>query len=140
MNDSVYELLPAPALLADAILILHALIVFFVVAGQLFIMLGGVFAWGWVKKFWLRLLHLALIVYVTLQAWLGALCPLTIWERELRRAAGQSPHDQGFIEYWLSQLIYYDLPAWVFLLAYTGFAVLVIGSWWWIPPKRAVRP
>ncbi|MDQ2069607.1 DUF2784 domain-containing protein [Natronospira bacteriovora] len=136
MSGSVYQQIPAPALVADGILLLHALIVAFVIVGQLLFMIGGWRGWDWVRRFWLRLTHLGLIAYVTLQAWLGELCPLTVWEHELRRVAGQSPHGQAFLEYWLGRLIYYDLPAWVFLLAYTVFALLVLVTWWWIPPYR----
>jgi len=52
-----------------------------------------------------------------LQAWLGRLCPLTIWEREPRRAAGQSFHASSFIEHWVNRYLYLDLPWWLFVLA-----------------------
>lgn len=136
MEPSIYQSLPAPGLLADLILALHAGIVVFAVLGQALFMIGGLLGWAWVRHLWVRLLHLLLILFVVLQAWLGALCPLTIWEHELRRAAGQTPHEQGFVEYWLGQLIYYDLPSEVFLVLYTVFALLVIFTWWWIPPYR----
>ncbi|MCP1728637.1 hypothetical protein J2T60_002651 [Natronospira proteinivora] len=139
MESSIYEMLPMPGLLADLILVLHAGIVFFVVLGQVLFMIGGLLDWVWVRRFWIRLTHLLLILVVVLQAWLGALCPLTIWEHELRRAAGQTPHDQGFVEYWLGQLIYHDLPSEVFVVLYTTFALLVIFTWWWIPPRRSYR-
>ena len=60
---------------------------------------------------WFRLAHLATIVIVALQAWLGRLCPLTIWELELRRAAGQAYQEQSFIEYWVARYLYLDLPS-----------------------------
>jgi len=130
-----YESIPAPGLLADVILVIHAGIVLFAVLGQALIMLGGPLGWPWVRGFWLRISHLVLVVYVAVQAWLGELCPLTLWEHELRRAAGQSPHDRGFVEFWVSQLVYYDFPPWVFVLMYTGFAFLVVLTWWWLPPR-----
>jgi len=139
MQSSIYESLPAPALLADLVLLIHAGIVLFVVLGQALFLIGGVAGWRWVRLLWVRLTHLFLILIVVLQAWLGALCPLTIWEQELRRAAGQSPYDQGFIEYWVGQLLFYDLPGWVFVMAYTGFALLVLWTWWWLPPLRSRR-
>ncbi|MEA5446025.1 DUF2784 domain-containing protein [Gammaproteobacteria bacterium AB-CW1] len=139
MNADIYQSIPAPGLWADVVLLIHAGIVLFAVLGQLLIMVGGLLGWRWVRGFWVRICHLLLVVYVAVQAWLGELCPLTVWEHELRRAAGQSPHDRGFVEFWLGQLIYYDLPAWVFLLMYTGFAFLVALTWWWIPPRSPKR-
>ncbi len=34
------------------------------------------------------------------------LCPLTPWENQLRRAAGQAGYDGGFVEHYLIPLIY----------------------------------
>ena len=42
----------------------------------------------------------------------------------------------GFIERWIERIMFYDLPAWVFILAYTGFAVLVAVTWVTVPPTR----
>lgn len=138
MNGSrtVYESLPMPGLLADLVLILHAAIVAFVVMGLVLFLVGGLRGWRWVRNPWVRYAHLATIGFVVVQSWLGRLCPLTLWEHGLRRAAGQSPEARGFIEYWAGQLIYYDLPAWVFVLGYTVFAALVVAVWWWLPPRR----
>jgi hypothetical protein len=75
------------------------------------------------------------LIIVVLQAWLGRLCPLTIWEQELRRTAGQAFHDQSFIEFWVGRYLYIDLPWWIFVLAYTVFALLVAWTWWKLPPR-----
>jgi len=77
------------ALLADLMLVVHALIVAFVIAGQLLILIGWARHWQWVRNRWFRLAHLATIVTVVLQAWLGRLCPLTVWERWLRPRRGR---------------------------------------------------
>lgn len=123
-------------LLADAILLLHVAIVLFVVGGQALILLGGWRRWAWVRSLRLRLVHAALVVFIALQAWLGQLCPLTVWEQSLRRVAGQDTYGEGFIEYWLGRLLYVQAPWWVFVLAYSGFALLVLASWRWVPPRR----
>ena len=91
------------------------------------------------RNVWVRGIHLVTIGIVVLQAWLGRLCPLTLWEHGLRRAAGQVPHEQGLIEYWVGNLFFYDLPWWVFAVAYTIFGILVAWTWWWLPPQRASR-
>jgi hypothetical protein len=33
------------------------------------------------------------------------------------------------------RLLYYDAPWWVFTLAYTAFALLVLLAWWYFPPR-----
>ena len=73
---------------------------------------------------------------VALQAWLGALCPLTVWEQALRRRAGETTHAGSFIEHWLSRLIFFEAPWWVFVAAYTAFAMLVLLLWRVVPPRR----
>lgn len=127
------------ALLADALLTLHVGIVVFVVGLLPLILLGGALGWRWVRHFGLRLTHLGAMVFIAAQAWLGQLCPLTVWEQDLRRIAGQASYGESFIGHWLSRLLYWEAPGWVFVAAYTGFALLVALAWWRVPPKRRVR-
>jgi uncharacterized protein DUF2784 len=136
LSNRLIEQLPMPGLWADAILILHAGIVAFVVLGQLVILVGWIRNWQWVRWFWLRLLHLSTIAFVVAQTWLGQLCPLTLWEQQLRAAAGEAAHEKSFIEFWLSKVLFYDLPWWVFIAAYTLFGILVLVTWWRLPPIR----
>ena len=105
------------------------------VLGQLAIMVGGWRGWRWVRLGWVRLGHLAVISFVVLQSWMGATCPLTIWEQQLRRQASETPYAGAFIEHWLSNMIFFTAPAWVFIAVYTLFALLVLMTWWWIPPR-----
>jgi hypothetical protein len=102
------------------------------------VLAGGVLGWRWVRHRGLRLTHLGLIVFIAAQAWLGRLCPLTVWEQDLRRIAGQGVYTESFIELWLSRLLYWEAPWWVFVAAYSAFAVLVALAWWWVRPARAV--
>jgi len=127
------------ATLADAILLLHVGIVAFVVLGTMLILIGGWRGWRWVRGFKWRLVHLLLIAFVVVQTWLGALCPLTVWEQALRRRAGQVVYGESFIEHWLSRLIFFEAPWWVFVIAYTAFAALVLVAWIKVPPRRSVR-
>lgn len=126
-------------LLADALLALHLGVVVFVVGLLPLVLMGGGRGWRWVRHRGLRLAHLGLMLFIAVQAWLGRLCPLTVWEQDLRSAAGQVGYSGGFIEHGLSELLYWDLPWWVFVVAYTGFAVLVVGAWWWVRPAAASR-
>ncbi len=123
------------ALLADALLVLHVVVVLFVAGLLPLILVGGVRGWRWVRQRHLRSTHLGLMLFIVLQTWLGQLCPLTIWEQDLRHQAGQASHGGGFIEHWLTRLLYWDLPGWVFVAAYSGFAALVVGAWCWVRPE-----
>ncbi len=125
--------------LADAVLSLHALFVLFVVGGQVLVLLGGWRGWDWVRRLWFRLLHLAAIAVVVAQAWLGVLCPLTTLEMWLRRQAGEAGYEGSFIQHWLQYLLYYTAPPWVFIVAYTLFGLLVLASWFLVPPRRGIH-
>ena len=123
-------------LLADLVLLGHVVVVVFIVAGLLAIGCGGVAGWRWVRHRGLRLLHLVAIVFVSVQAWLGELCPLTVLEMRLRAAAGDATYSGGFIAHWLGELLYVDAPLWLLALAYSAFAALVILAWFLVPPRR----
>lgn len=122
-------------ILADIVLALHVMVVVFVIFGLLAVLLGGLVGWKWVRNPWFRLLHLACIVVVAAQAWAGVVCPLTILEMWLREQGGAAVYSGSFIAFWLDQLLYYDLPAWVFTTAYTVFGLLVLASWFWVKPR-----
>jgi len=121
---------------ADAVLFLHLCVVIFVVVGLLLIAVGNLRGWRFVNRWWFRLLHLATIGVVVAQAWLGMVCPLTTLELWLRAQAGEATYAGGFIEHWLSRLLYFSAPPWVFTAAYTGFGLLVAVAWWRWPPRR----
>ena len=122
-------------LAADAILLLHVLFVAFVISGLLLISAGYFRGWAWVRNPWFRLAHILAIGVVVLQAWLGRICPLTIWEMALRKKAGDATYEGSFIGHWLQSLLYYDAPAWVFTVAYTGFGLLVVATWILVRPR-----
>ena len=125
--------------LADAILVLHAGVVAFVVLGTLAIAAGGPLGWCWVRGRAFRIAHLALVAVIALQAWTARLCPLTTWEQALRNRAGQDTYGESFIQHWLSRLIFFDAPWWAFVFAYTAFAGLVAWCWWRWPPRARRR-
>ena len=120
-------------LLADVILVVHFAFVLFVVGGFALILAGAALGWAWIRDPAFRYAHLAAIVIVALEALIGVACPLTVWEDALRRASHDGP---GFIERWVGRMLYYDLPAWAFTVAYVLFALAVIASLIWIPPRR----
>ncbi len=117
------------SLLADAILLIHFAFVVFVVVGFLAILIGLLARWSWVHNRVFRITHLAAIGIVVLQAWFGQLCPLTVWENELRQQAGESGYAETFVEHWLHKLLFYQAESWVFTIIYSAFGVLVVLVW-----------
>jgi hypothetical protein len=76
---------------ADLVVVLHLAFIVFVLA-------GGFMAWRWPSLVWAHVPALAIIA--TLFA-LGADCPLTDLEKYLRREAGQSVYQDGFVAHYL---------------------------------------
>lgn len=124
-------------IMADMILVTHALFVAFVVLGLIAILPGRYWNWGWIRNRRFRVAHLLAIGIVIAESWLGLLCPLTEWESSLREAAGGSGYSSSFIQHWLHEILFYDFAPWLFTVAYTVFGILVAVSWWLVPPKRA---
>jgi len=122
--------------LADAILALHLAIVAFNLVMPPAILAGAWRGWRWVRHRGLRLLHLGGMGVVALQAALGDLCFLTVWEAELRRAAGQQGSGGSFVETLLAQALYVDVPLAVLIPIYLGWAGLSLALWWLVPPRR----
>lgn len=122
--------------LADAILVLHAGIVLFVVLSPVMILVGGLLDWDWMRNFRFRILHLLTVMIVVAQVWLGVLCPLTTLEMWLRKQSGDVYYNESFIQHWLQMLLFYDLPNRVFIVAYTIFGLVVVASWVIYPPEN----
>jgi hypothetical protein len=122
--------------LADLILVLHALIVFFNVGALPLIWLGHFRHWQFVRNFSFRLVHLMLIGFIAAESIFGMICPLTTWENQLRSNAGLEPRYQGgYIAHWVHNLLFYDLDARVFTIAYISFFALVLFTLYAVKPK-----
>ena len=128
---------PVASALADAVLALHVVLVVFVVGGLPAIWLGHARGWRWVDGWWFRLTHLSAIAVVAAEALVGVACPLTVLEMWLRQRAHEPAYSESFIGHWLQTFLYFDLPAWVFTLIYSAFAVVVVATWLRFPPRRA---
>ncbi len=83
-------------LLADAVLVLHLLLI-------IFGLLGGLL-YFWRK--WVLVFHVPLAVWISLIEFFGWVCPLTPLENALRRVGGEAGYDGSFIEHYLLALIY----------------------------------
>lgn len=85
-----------PALLADLIVVAHALFIAFVVFG------GALAVWRWP----LRWLHLPALLWGVGILSVHGVCPLTPLENHFRELAGEAGYAGGFIDHYLMPLIY----------------------------------
>lgn len=127
-------------LLADVIVAVHVAYVSYVVFGQLAIFAGVVLRWQWIRNFWFRVTHLVAISIVAFEAIMNITCPLTLWEEQLRRAAGQPTSGETFVGRLLHYLIFYDWPPWAFTVLYICFALLVLATFVFAPPRWRRKP
>lgn len=119
-------------MLADAILVVHAAFVLFVVGGLLATWIGLALGRPFARNPWFRNLHLAAIAFVVAEALLGIACPLTVWEDVLRGTA----RPESFVGRWVQQLLYYQAPEWVFTVAYGAWAAATVVTLALVPPRR----
>lgn len=120
---------------ADAVLVSHVSYVAFVLVGFVLTVIGILARWNWVRNAWFRGLHLAAILLVVAESLLGIICPLTIWESQLRERAGQTAYRGDFIAQWLHDLLFLDAEPWVFTAGYTLFGLAVLATFLLAPPS-----
>ncbi len=83
-------------LLADTVLVVHALFVLFVAMGAVLLLWKPRLAW----------LHLPALAWGAGIMLVGGICPLTPLENSLRHSAGQQGYQGGFIEHYLLSALY----------------------------------
>ena len=127
--------MPSDRLIADAVLLLHAGYVLFVVLGLPVILIGALCRWSWIRNFWFRLAHLLCMVVVGLEAVVGMTCPLTVLERHFRTLAGQDVYEREFLAYWADRLLYVEWPSWAFDALHVAFSLVLIALFVLIPPR-----
>lgn len=108
-----------PGVLADGLLVLHALFVVFVVA-------GGFLALRWPALGWV---HLPAAAWGAVIEFAGFTCPLTPIENAWRRAAGGRVYEGGFIEHYVTAALY---PAGLTRPTQVALGALVLGVNGWI--------
>lgn len=84
--------------LADAVLLLHAAFVAFVVLGGLGVLFRPRLAW----------VHLPAVAWGAGIELLGGICPLTPLENHYRQLAGEQGFSGGFVEHYLIATLYPD--------------------------------
>lgn len=120
-------------LAADAVLLLHAGFI-------VFVLLGAVFALRWR---WWPLVHLPAAGWGMWVSASGATCPLTPLENSLRHAAGQAGYQGGFIEHYLLAMIYPEgltRPTQWTLAAVVLGVNLVLYAWIWRRGRSRTAP
>ena len=108
-------------LLAEITVLVHALFILFVV-------LGGFVAWRWR---WIPWLHVPCAVWGALIEFAGWVCPLTPLEIRFRRLAGEAGYEGGFIEHYLTEIIYVEDWSLGLRLALGFFVVAVNAFAYW---------
>lgn len=126
-------------ILADVVVAVHFAYVGFVIIGLALTLLGAALGWKWVRNFWFRAMHLAMIGIVVAEAWVGIVCPLTTWEKSLRQRAGQTAYRGDFIANLLHDAMFFDAEPWVFTVGYTLFGLAVLLTFVWAPPHVPER-
>src|SRR4030067_2147512 len=97
-------------LIADFLVALHLLWILFMLAGVALILWGILFKRIILNWFWFRTLHLAGIIYVGALSIQGKLCPLTIWENQLRaKLDPASTYAGSFINYSIDKIDYSEV-------------------------------
>jgi hypothetical protein len=149
-------------LLADLVVFVHLAYVLFVIICVPVILLGGWLKWSWVRDFWFRIVHFAMMAVVVVETMFGVTCPLTTWESDLRFAGGQyvfekdeqgndirneegygklkgtDSYDQDFVGRCLQRILFFnpkDVPQWVLNLCYYIFGGLVLMTLLLVRPR-----
>ena len=112
------------------VLALHLLVIAFNVAGLVLVPLGAKLGWRFVRIRWLRLLHLASLAVVAVQAALGEACFLTIWQSDLTGAAREP-----LIMRVVNSLVFWPLPMWAFTALYVAVFAYTLLLWRRVPPQ-----
>ncbi len=128
--------------LADLTVVIHLAYASSVVLGLIAILLGVVFQWPWVRNFWFRIIHLAMIGLVAAETICDIPCPLTVWENALRLRSGESTYSGSFIGNLAHRVLFFELPEEVFTVAYVTFFLVVLATLFLAPPRwpRAAAP
>jgi hypothetical protein len=114
---------------ADAVLLLH-------LAFIVFAAIGGLAVLRWPRLAWL---HLPVASWAALIEFGGWICPLTPLEVALRRSAGQTGFAGGFIEHYLTAIIYPQGLTRAYQVALGAVVVLVNLAIYWRLLRRARR-
>lgn len=107
--------------LADLVLVLHFCFVVFVI-------FGGLLA---LRRRWIFWLHLPAVVWGVLVEFFLLPCPLTGLEKWLKELGGGRGYEGGFIEYYVSAILYAHLtPQFQMTLGFLLFSFNLVVYWY----------
>jgi Protein of Unknown function (DUF2784) len=124
------------SILADVVVAIHLALIAFIVIGMAAILLGIACKWRWVRNFWFRIIHLAMIATVVEKTILGVSCPLTDWEDQFREKAGEAVQGGTFIGRILHRMLFWQVSPEVLTIAYYLFGLAVLLIFIFAPPRR----
>lgn len=122
-------------ILADVTVVAHALLASFVVFGLVAVLVGWFAGWRWIRNFWFRAIHLALIVIIVVFPLIGGLCPLTELEQWFRTKGGEETYPGSFIAHWIHELLFVEVSSQVIAIIYCAFGLAVLLTFFLVPPK-----
>lgn len=125
--------------LASLILYIHVVVIGFNVFGLVVIPIGAWRGWKFVRIFWWRALHLAILGVVAFQALFDRICFLTLWQNELLRGAGEAGSEAPLVQSWIIRAIFWPLPIWAFAVLYGLIWIYVLALWWLVPPRPELK-
>ncbi len=115
--------------LADAVVVLHALFVAFVT-------FGGLVAVRWPRVAWAQVPCAAYGVAIEIVGWT---CPLTPLENRLRALGGEAGYAGGFVEHYLVPLVYPEPFPRLLAVAMGAFVLAVNGAAYSAIALRSLR-
>jgi hypothetical protein len=115
--------------LADGILIFHLCFVLFAV-------FGGLLALRWRKVLFI---HFPAVVWAFLVQWFKWICPLTPLEIWFRQLGGEAGYEGGFIEYYVTAIMYINVGRWLHILLALFVVFINIFVYWYVFSNRHGR-
>lgn len=114
-------------LLADLVVVFHALFVLFVALGGLLVLVRGRIA----------LVHAPCVLWAVTVEWAGWICPLTPLENKLRSLTGKQAYQGDFVEQYLIPILYPEALSRDLQTALGLGALVINGVLYWLLFKRA---
>lgn len=127
--------------LSNLVLLVHFAFVTFIVGGLIVIWIGYLCGWSFVRSHRFRLAHVLAMAVVLIESLLGMVCPLTLWEDQLRMRAGQEQnYGESFMQHWVGRILFYDLGPGAFTVLYIIVFSLIVLTFWLVPPRKRSAP
>ncbi len=114
------------SLIANTILLIHLGYVLFVVFGGFLLL-----RWSWLWK-----IHLPAVIWGFLVQYFVWVCPLTNWENYFRSLSGEVGYADGFINYFLTILLYPNIHPTIHTYIGIFLLILNLGIYFYVVKKK----